>query len=436
VIYLLHLSINTAKILLKVLLINKTDSGGGAAVAANRLNRALRRNGIDSKLLVQDLKRGEEGVYAIGEGYVHRTKAFGRFVGERLYFLPHEKNAQIRFGFSPANTGIDISNHPLVQEADVIHLHWINQGFLSLDSLSKLFALGKPIIWTQHDMWAFTGGCHYAGDCHEFLESCAFCPFLKKPGKNDLSSQIFAQKRKIYNSNELSVVACSKWLRTLAQESKLLRGMNFYNIPNPIDTNSYAPKDKNTARINLNLPTDKKLILFGAAKVEDQRKGIRYFIEALNYLQLNYPDSANQVELIFFGQMSEKTSSHLPFKTHAFNFVKKRSTIIDLYNAADLYVLPSLQDNLPNTVMEALSCGTPVAGFSIGGVPEMISHGYNGFLAEVKNSTSLADKMYKALFLEDLNEISKNARQKALNAYSEKVVAAAYLKVYEAALNK
>ncbi len=403
-------------------------------MAANRLNRALRNNGVESKLMVQDLRRNEEGVYAVGSGFAYRQKAFARFAWERLSFLPYERNASVRFAFSPANTGIDISRHPLVQEADIIHLHWVNQGFLSLETLGQLLACGKPIVWTQHDMWSFTGGCHYAGTCLEFLEFCSYCPFLKKPGKKDLSAQLFAKKRRIYNAAPLSIVTCSKWLRTLSQESKLLRRKNFHNIPNPIDTNFYAPRNKQEARQRLNLPADKKLVLFGAANVNDPRKGMRYFIEALSILGENFPVVNENTELVVFGKMNDETIKLFPFKTHSFKFVSNPDTLVDLYCAADCYVLPSLQDNLPNTVMESLACGTPVVGFSIGGVPEMVTHQQSGYLAEVKNSLSLATGIYETLFISDQQKYRQNARQKAVDCYAEAVVAKQYTEVYKSLL--
>jgi glycosyltransferase involved in cell wall biosynthesis len=418
----------------KILQINKTDTGGGAAVAANRLHRALLANGIESKLLVQDLRQKAEGISAVDSGYLYRKKAFGRFVWERLTFLPYERNASVRYAFSPANTGIDISEHPLVKEADIIHLHWINQGFLSLETLGKLLNCGKPIVWTQHDMWSFTGGCHYAGTCLEFLEFCCYCPFLRKAGKKDLSARLFAQKRKIYNESPLSIVTCSKWLRTLSQESKLLRRKDFYNIPNPIDTNFYEPRGKQAARQRLNLPTDKKLLLFGAANVNDPRKGMRYFIEALSILAENFPVVKENTELVVFGKMNAETVKLFPFKTNTFKFVSDPDVLVDLYSSADAYVLPSLQDNLPNTVMESLACGLPVVGFSIGGVPEMVTHGVSGYLAEVKNSLSLATGIYDTLFVRDTKILSQNARKKALECYSEEVVARQYKVVYESLL--
>lgn len=419
---------------MKVVLINKTDVGGGAAVAANRLKEALRQEGVDASMLVQDAKQPGDGVVAVGDGFMHRQKAFYRFVMERLLFLPHEKNALERFAFSPANTGIDISHHPLVLEADIIHLHWVNQGFLSLESLQKLFSLGKPVVWTLHDMWSFTGGCHYSGSCLEFLEHCAYCPFLKKPGKNDLSARLFKQKKELYKHVSMHVVTCSKWLKSLSNESTLLRSKIFHQIPNPIDTNFYQPRDKKQCREKLGLPRDKKLVLFGAANVEDTRKGMRYLLEALDILKESFPLFRDNVELLVFGKMPKGKAKTFPFKTHSFKFVSDHNVLVDLYNAADIFVLPSLQDNLPNTVMESMACGTPVVGFRIGGVPEMIDHEESGFLAEVRNALSLATGMHETLFLSDFEQMGAAARAKVVKCYSQKVVAQRYLTVYNEAL--
>ena len=421
---------------LKVLQINKTDTGGGAAIAANRLNHALRRNGVDSKLLVQDKHSNDDSVYSVGKGFCYKQKALGRFLRERLMFLPYERNSSVRFTFSPANAGIDISNHPLVTEADVIHIHWVNQGFLSIQSLGKLLAAGKPIVWTQHDMWSFTGGCHYSGTCLRFTESCSHCPVLRKPGKNDLSARLFAQKKKVYTGYPVSIIACSSWLRQLAGKSKLLEGKMFYDIPNPIDTSFYQPRDKREARKRLGLPLDKKLLLFGAANVDDSRKGIHYFIDALNKLREHRSGIKEGIELVVFGKMNKETVDLFPFKTHSLKFITDPDKLVDLYNAADVFVLPSLQDNLPNTVMESLACGTPVVGFRTGGVPEMIAHRESGYLAEFKNAQSLSTGIYETLFVSDTEELGVNARQKAVEKYSEKVVTAQYLDVYHSLLNQ
>ncbi len=420
---------------MKILHINKHDSGGGAAVAALRIHRALISHGIDSKFLVLNKQGNDPQTYAIGQGMCHTAKCFYQFVSERIKFLKDEKEASLRYAFSPASAGFDITLHPLVQEADILHLHWINQGFLSLEDLDRLFKLKKPIVWTLHDMWPFTGGCHYAGSCMEFNEHCGYCPFLKNPGKKDLSNRIYLKKKKIYSQSLLNVVACSKWLRSLSSESSLFQDFSVTNIPNAIDTNQFRPLDKTTCRLELNLPIDKKLVLFGAANLLDSRKGFRYLMEALNIIQENFPTLSAKIELIVFGKLKEDISRQLPFAIHNMKFINDTEKLVKIYNAADVFLLPSLQDNLPNTVMESMACQTPVVGFRIGGVPEMIVHEKTGFLAEARNSLSLATGLYETLFLNDTDQMGLAARERALELYSQKNVALQYQAVYNKALN-
>ena len=420
---------------MKILHINKNDSGGGAAVAALRIHRALRSSGTDSNFLVLTKQSNDPQTNAVGHGLLHTMMSHYHFIAERVNFLKDEKDVSLRYAFSPASTGFDISQHPLVQEADILHLHWINQGFLSLSTLDNLFKLKKPIIWTLHDMWPFTGGCHYAGSCMEFNEHCGYCPFLKHPGRRDLSNRIYLQKKKIYNNASLNIVACSKWLRSLSSESSLFLNSKVTNIPNAIDTNQFRPLDKDECRRELGLPSDKKLVLFGAANLLDARKGFRYLIEALNIIKENFPTLSAKIELIVFGKLKEDISRQLPFAIHNMKFISDTEKLVKIYNSADVFLLPSLQDNLPNTVMESMACQTPVVGFRIGGVPEMIVHEKTGFLAEARNSLSLATGLYETLFLNDTDQMGLAARERALELYSQKNVALQYQAVYNKALN-
>lgn len=420
---------------MKIVHINKTDAGGGAAVAALRIHRALLRSGIDSHFVVQEQKRKEINEHHTSNSLWCRTMNFMRFVCERLTILPHEKEASLRYNFSIANTGQDITTMPVVKEADVIHLHWVNQGFLSLNDIKRLFSMGKPVIWTLHDMWPFTGGCHYAGTCLEFNEKCGYCPFLKRPAKNDISTKVFNMKKQIYSKVNLTIVSCSHWLCTLTKGSTLFRNTPAFTIPNPIDTNFYNLLNKEQCRMDLGLPTDKKLILFGAAKITDVRKGFRYLEEALQILKDNFPAFSNEIELIVFGKLNNSSKKRFAFKTHNLKFISDPKTLVKLYNAADTFVLPSLQDNLPNTVVESMSCGTPVVGFRIGGVPEMIEHMKTGYLAEVKNSLSLANGIYNML-LSGGDEQRQMVRNSAIKMFSEKIVAQQYISVYGKAISR
>lgn len=411
---------------------------GGAAIACLRLLNTLNQTeGIEATMLVQEKKRDNPNVKAIAETWLQKKMAFARFVQERLFFKFQEKNKEIRFAFSPANSGIDISVHPLVQEADIIHLHWINFGFLSIKSLKKLFALKKPIVWTLHDMWAFTGGCHHSGDCENYQISCGNCvQYLKNPSPTDLSNKVWQRKNAFFSPTPalpdregVSFIACSQWLASRAKKSSLLKDFSVKAIPNPLDINLFSPQNKVDTRKKLGLPTDKKLILFVAAKVSVIWKGFSYFQKSLEILKEQ--NSHNQdIELIILGESDAEAIEKLPFKAHTLGRISDVNKIVSIYSAADVFVTSSIQENLPNTIMEAMACGTPAVGFEVGGIPEMIKHQQTGFLAEYKSAESLAEGMKWVLFEANHEELSKNARQKVLDNYSEKVVIEQYLEVY------
>ena len=418
---------------MKVVHINKTDSGSGAAVAAMRLHRSLLRVGVESAFLSQETRRHEENQYVVAEGMRARIENFRNYMEEQITIYLNENEHDLHSNFSLGTTGRDISNLDIVKEADIIHLHWINEGFVSLDGLEKLFALGKPIVWTLHDMWPFTGGCHYAGSCLEFNEHCGFCPFMRKASKSDLSAITFLRKKQLFRRANISVVACSRWLSSMAKSSFLFSHVPVITIPNPIDTDFYAPMDKDECRRELGLPLDKKLLLFGAANINDVRKGMRYLNESLSILHDSFPKLSENIELVVFGNDKHVSEKTFLFKTHLMKFISQPLKLVKMYNAADAFILPSLQDNLPNTVVESMSCGTPVVGFSTGGVPEMIKHNETGFLSEAKNSLSLADGIYNILFFSNKDTRNK-VRQSAIAQFAESRVANMYINVYERAL--
>ncbi|HLW08173.1 MAG TPA: glycosyltransferase, partial [Marinilabiliaceae bacterium] len=364
---------------MRVVHINKSDLTGGAAVAASRIVSALRLMEVDATLLVAEKKSKNSWVESILHSRKDKIKLTFNFLYDILSFLPHEKNKRGRFAFSLARRGFNLSNHPSIKNADIIHLHWFNHGFLSLKGLKAILELGKPIVWTLHDMWSFTGGCHYSGGCTNFKQSCGQCPMLLEPRDNDLSALQHLRKMKMYKNAPLTFVTCSNWLGQLANSSSLAREIPIQTIHNPINTDLFAPASRIDARRKLGLPLDKMIILFGAANVLDPRKGMKLLIHALNELtQKSYRD---QIELVIFGKTPSDMEEQLPFPATLMHYVSKTDTLVNLYNAADLFVLPSLEDNLPNTVMESLACGTPIAAFRIGGVPEMVAHGTCGYLA-------------------------------------------------------
>jgi glycosyltransferase involved in cell wall biosynthesis len=398
---------------------------GGAGVAATRLHRALLHAGINSQMLTPMVHHPEYGVTPLAETVWQKRKSWLRFVGERLSFFPNEKDSSVRFAFSPAEIGADISEHPLVQQADILHLHWINFGFLSLHSLRKLFTLGKPVVWTLHDMWAFTGGCHYSRGCNHYLNHCQQCPYLAHPGEYDISFTHFEEKFRIYMLTKLVMISPSQWLTGLVQSASLTKSLVAQTIPNCIDTDQFKPKDIEQIRNKLKLPQDKKLLLFAGANTQDPRKGFTYFKEALKQVS-----EIASIEVLVFGKAHARNFEHFPVPVHYLGSISNPEDMVNIYNASDLIVVPSLEDNLPNTIMEAMACGTPAVGFKTGGISEMIDHQINGYLSDVKSSDSLTKGIDWVLDQNRNGSLSKAAREKVMESYSESVVAAQYNHIY------
>jgi glycosyltransferase involved in cell wall biosynthesis len=422
---------------MKIAVINIDDSLGGASMACIRLAEAINKeDGVNVDILVQKKTLDLTSIKTIDNGLLGTLKAFHRFALERLYFYFFEKSKEIRFAYSPAFAGIDITKKVDFSQYDIIHLHWINFGFLSLKSLHILIRLGKPIVWSMHDMWPFTGGCHYSNDCINYEKSCGNCSqFLKHPATKDLSHRHFLKKKLAYDKKaKMHFIGSSKWLGDLGKSSALLKPFKVSDIPTVVSS-SFRLVDKTTCRQELNLPEDKKIILFVAMIIADKRKGFSYLVEALELLAKE-EQNREEIELIVIGNTDGLNSDDLPFKTHLFGKITDMETLNKVYNASDVFVIPSIQDNLPNTVMEALATGTPSVGFNVGGIPEMIDHLSTGYISDYKSSASLAVGMKWVLNHESYLTISENSVKKAKNTYAAKVISAKYMTVYNDLLEK
>ncbi|MES2274559.1 MAG: glycosyltransferase [Bacteroidota bacterium] len=419
---------------MKVTLINTSDAGGGAPAACMRLLKALQLKQVDANFVVQDKQTGDEHVHSVAKGLFGRLRAMYHFLAERIPFIIFNADTKaVRFAFSTAQTGTDISQEAHIQNADLLHLHWTNRGFLSTNNLIKLTRLGKPVVWTLHDMWAFTGGCHYAGDCNHFTHQCGYCWMLIDPDARDISNKGWQRKMHLFaDPDSIVFVTCSHWLADMARQSSLLKGYRIETIPNPIDTVIFSPKDNVAGRSKWGIAADKKIILFGAANVMDRRKGIVYLVDALQELRKNYGD---EVEIIVFGKNKTFDMTMLPFKVYEMGLVSSQQNMAELYSLADVYVTPAIEDNLPNTVMEALACGTPVVAFNTGGIPDMIDHLQNGYLAEYKSPVDFAAGISFVLNSNAPAALANNARNKVLQNFTNEIVAEKYIDLYRSLLN-
>ena len=414
---------------MRILIVNTSERTGGAAVAASRLMEALCNYGVKAKMLVRDKETQSLTVSALPG----QRRSQCHFLWERFVIWLHlHFRRQHLFDIDIANAGTDITRLPEFQEADVIHLHWVNQGMLSLKNIRKILESGKPVVWTMHDIWPATAICHLTLDCRHFENQCQQCRLLPGGGSaNDLAAQVWQRKQQMLNGRHIHFVACSQWLAEEARHSALLQGQIVTSIPNPIDTHFYRPHDKQEARQLLGLPAEGPVVLFASQRVTNQYKGMNYLITACQQLAAQHPELRATMTVAILGGHAEEIVGQMPFRTHALGYVNDEQRIVAVYNAADVFVLPSLSENLPNTIMEAMACGVPSVAFRVGGIPEEIDHRQNGYVANYQDSDDLAQGIWWTLFEADQESLRKACLQKVSHCYSQQSVANRYFELYE-----
>jgi len=413
---------------MKVLLVNTYDQGG-AAKACIRLHKGLLRNGVESSLLFLHRSASEiiehSYLYSPGEeSLLNKIKKKIKLSPKREYHQKMKK--QIRSlipgkieWFSFPDSGIDITDHPAYRHADIINLHWV-ADFLDYSFFKKN---NKPVVWTMHDMNPFTGGCHYSGECKKYLNNCAHCPLLIECDDDSYSGYVYKKKQKyLASATGLSIIAPSQWLMNVSKNSPLSGKFPHQCIPYGMDPSVFVCYEKNDARKQMNLPLDKKIVLFVAHSLHTKRKGYFILREAIDMFKdenillcsvgVKGMQETNDRQVIEMGHISDENQMSL------------------VYSAADVFVIPSIEDNLPNTVIESLLCGTPVIGFRIGGIPDMIQNGQNGYLADKINAQSLYEAVNS--YLSDINLFDrKKIRQNALLKYDLNVQANSYMELYK-----
>ena len=369
---------------MKVLHLSISDGGGGAAMGAYRLHQGLRRAGVASEMLVLRKLTEDPHVHRLSDA-LKRWERAGRRLAERRH--------QRRLGAVPRLAGsghwsLNQFNYSVAKAinafaADIVQLHWVGDNFLPIQQLGQIRA---PLVWTLRDMWALSGGCHYAGDCVNYQAGCGNCPQLVNKSPSDISARVHADKRRAWAQRPLTIVTISQWLADCARASSLLGGRRIEVIGNPIDPGLFKPLERAAARAAFNLPMDKKLILFGAiGGTSDPRKGFRYLAEALQALE-----DASAIELVVFGS-ARPEAIDLGLTVHQVGRLHDTVSLSALYSACDVYVLPTLQEALGKTLMEALACGTPCVSFAGTGPDDMLAHQVDGYLARMMDSADLAE---------------------------------------------
>ena len=409
---------------MNVLLVSTYDIEGGAARAAYRLHQGLQGKGICSQMLVQDKSSNDVTVFA-PKTRLDQGIARARLTLDALPLKFYRKRDSSTFSLQWLPDGIVPKITQL--EPDIINLHWIGEAFLQAEAIAKF---DKPLVWTLHDMWAFTGGCHYNQDCDRYTASCGACPQLGSSKDWDLSRWVWQRKAKTWKDLNLTIVCPSSWLAECARTSSLFKDVPVEVIPYGLDTGKYKPLNRKVARELLHLPQDKQLVLFGALKAtSDKRKGFHLLQPALQ--DLSKSEWQDRLELVIFGSSAPDKPLDLGFKTHYLGTLSDDLSLALVYSAADVFVLPSTQDNLPNTVLEAIACGTPCVAFNIGGMPDMIEHQKNGYLAQPYKIEDLAQGIAWVLENKERHrKLGDRAREKAEQEFTLEIQARRYLSLF------
>ena len=410
----------------KVLHLSISDGGGGAAMGAYRLHRGLLGAGVDSEMLV--LRKVTE------DPSVHRLATRLNLGGRALRRLADFQLRRDLKAYPRNNDGGHWSlnlhhNWPLASAvnsfgADIVNLHWVGDGLLPIAQLPDIRA---SIVWTLRDMWVFSGGCHYAGDCLNYLDACGHCPQLRYPSKRDISWRVNRLKKRTWSRLPLTIVTISEWLAECARASSILGDRRIEVIGNPIDPLIYKPLDRAASRHAFNLPQHKKLILFGAiGGASDRRKGFSYLADAL---KLGIADG--ETELVVFGSARPETLD-VGLPVHQLGRFHDEVSLGMLYSACDVYVLPTTQEALGKTLMEALACGTPCVAFAGTGPDDMIGHRFDGYLAQMKDGADLAAGIEWAL-AQDWSRADLHARIVA--RYGVERISERYVNLYESLID-
>ena len=373
---------------MKVLILSTYEKTGGAAIAAGRLRQALERRGVEVAMLWRRNIRTPRLLRRVCPPLARalEKQSWTSIMERAVIWAAGGFSRKDLWATDIALFGQNITGTREYREADVVHLHWVNQGFVSLSAIRRFIGDGKRVVWTMHDAWNTAGMYHLMDQWQD----------------SRLERWTERRKMRLYALDGIRFVACSGWLTEVAHRSRLMRSLPVRRIPNPIDTETFRP---------LRAEGRGRRILFVAQKVDNPMKGIRYLEEAVALLK-----GDDAVRLTALGR-------DMPYIDNAEDMAR-------LYNEVDAFVLPSLSENLPNTIMEAMACGTPCVGFGIGGIPEMIDHRENGYVARYRDAKDLAEGIRYVLDSKNHERLGKAAREKVLRSYSEESVAIQYIKLY------
>lgn len=399
---------------MQVLHINQKDIAGGAAIAAHRLHQGLLQQEIDSRFLVSRQETQDDRVSLIAPA--SRTeKRIQRFTDPLGFTQIHLVST------------FNLKQHPAYQSADVINFHNLHDGYFNYLALAHL-TQDKPAVLTLHDMWSITGHCSFSYGCDRWKIGCGHCPDLEifPPMKRDRTRWEWKLKQWTYQKANLTIVAPSQWLASVARESPLFQSFAVHRIPYGIDTEVYRSLDPEYCRAQLNIPKGKKVLLFVATHLREWRKGGELLFAALQQL----PESIKaETVLLMLGEGSVK---EIGIEAIALGYIQDEHLKAIVYSAADLFVFPTRADNLPLVLQESLACGTPMISYDVGGVSDLVRPGVTGYLAKPEDTHDFAQGI--VMLLEDdtlRSQMKQYCRAIALSEYRHDLQAQRYLDLYK-----
>lgn len=404
---------------MKILHLSYKDDQEGAAIAVDRLCETLVKNKIDSKILVQKKVSDKPYSFSIANTNFNKIKTFLRIGFDLILNRMFVKNRNVYYTLP--FIGTDISKHLLVNEADIIHIHWINRGYLSIGSIEKLLKLNKPIVWTLHDSWSMTGGCHMMNECVQYEDGCKNCDMLRI---KSFANYFQSKKEKVFNANNLHFIAPSAWTKNKAKKSQTLKNKEIAILPNCVDTNIFKKIDKEVAREVFSLPKNKKIVLFYISN--DPRKGGKYIYNAIKHFKSNVENN-----IIFVGFGTSDLSNTIFNDLDIINVgrINDKYTMSILYNCADVLLAPALEEPFGQTYIESMAVGTPCVGFAYSGPLDIIEHQKDGYLAEFGNEKDVIAGV--KFCLDNFQFLENKAIEKVEVKFSYQAVAKIFNKYYK-----